>query len=115
MGSKLGTMLSLIFSIFVFVFAVDLIALQSNYTNLESIASSVSTIVSTKGSVCRTYVDEYLEKFNGVKIVFNDSTFEIGEFTDFSVVKSFSSMIIFKEAVELKVFRTVLIGQYEKN
>lgn len=113
MGSKLGVILSLFFAIFVFTFASDLIALQANYSNLESIANSISLIISSKGSSSNETINQYMEKHKGIKLSFSDNVFKIGEFKDFTLEKNYNSFMIFRKEIQIKVERTVLVGQYE--
>ena len=85
MGSKLGIILSLFFAIFVFIFSADLITLQANYSNLETIANTVGEMFSKEGGAAFRKINEYLKRQNGVELILEDTTFKYGEFKDFDI------------------------------
>ena len=115
MGSKLGLILSLFFAVFVFLFATDLICLQANFTNLESIANTVSLMLSREGGANFLKVTMYIKQQNGVSLKMDSNIFQIGEYKEFTVLKDYDSFLIFKDPIQLKVSRTVLVGQFEGN
>lgn len=113
MGSKLGTILSLIFAVFVFIFATDLITLQANYSNLESIANSVGLLISESGGAAIFQINSIIRDNPGVEITYDNAVFQDGDFKQFILTKEFKGVIIFNEAININVKRTVLIGQFE--
>ena len=114
MGSKLGLILSLFFAVFVFVFAVDLINLQANYANLESIANTVSLLLGENGGANVSQIRLYVLQHPGVTIEYDDSYFKVGEFKEFTLSKEYKGFLVFKDPIDIKVSRTVLIGQFER-
>jgi hypothetical protein len=113
-GSKLGLILSLFFSVFVFIFACDLITLQSNFSNLESIANSVSLMISEGGAANFLKIKSYLNRFPDVSIEYDNPVFEVGEYKEFTLSKEYRGFLIFAETMDIKVSRTVLVGQFER-
>ena len=82
MGSKLGIILSLFFAIFVFIFSADLITLQANYSNLETIANTVGEMFSKEGGAAFRKINEYLKHQKGVELILENTTFKYGEFKE---------------------------------
>ena len=113
MGSKLGIILSLFFAIFVFIFSADLITLQANYSNLETMANTVGEMFSKEGGAAFRKINEYLKHQKGVELVLENTTFKYGEFKDFALTKHYVGVLIFNEPIKISVKRTVLLGQYE--
>ena len=113
MGSKLGIILSLFFAVFVFIFAADLITLQANYSNLETVANTVGEMFSKKGGAAIRDINEYLSKYNGVQLVLKDNVFKYGEFKEFALTKFYEGVLVFNEPIKISVKRSVLLGQYE--
>lgn len=114
MGSKLSLIISLLFSCFVFIFLVDLVSIQTNYSELESIASSITQLVATKGNQGISVIKMYLTAHKDTKVTFNNNIFKLGEFKEFSVEKEYKSIFLYSNSINLKVTRTAVVGQYEK-
>jgi hypothetical protein len=113
-GSKLGVILSLFFAIFVFIFACDLITLQANYSNLESIANSVSLLISESGGANLARVNLIISNSPGVRIKYDNTYFKVGEFKEFTLLKQHQGVLIFQDPIDISVSRTVLVGQFER-
>ena len=113
MGSKLGTILSLIFAVFVFIFAADLISLQANYTQMESIANTIGLMLAEKGGAWASEVRLYMMRYPEVTLTYDSPIFKVGEFKEFIVTKTHEGIILFNEPHTISVKRTALIGQFE--
>jgi hypothetical protein len=114
-GSKLGLILSLFFAVFVFIFACDLITMQANFTNLESIANRVGLMISEKGGASLAQIRFYISQQPGVTLKYDNEYFKVGEFKEFTLTKKYDSFLIFRNTIDIKVSRTVLVGQFERS
>ena len=114
MGSKLGTILSLMFAVFVFIFAADLIILQANYTQMESIANTIGLMLAEKGGAGSMQVKLYMLNYPEITLKYDSPVFKVGEFKEFVISKEHRGIILFNEPITIAVTRTTLIGQYER-
>lgn len=58
-------------------------------------------------------INEYMEKYSGIAVIFEDEVFKVGDFKEFIVEKNYKGMFVFKDETSIKVHRTVMVGQYE--
>lgn len=112
MGSKLSLILSLVFSLIIFTFLIDLVSIQINYSNLDSLASNIGLLISTKGQASKSYITIIMKSHEDIKLTYDNNDFSIGNFKTFYLKKSYKSL--YMDDLTLKLERSVVIGIYEK-
>ena len=113
MSSKLGTILSLLFVTFVFLFGVDLVTLQYSYSDLDAKSVAVSYLVSQHGSLETAFVT-YLEEKYAVTLNFGGNTSPLfGDVIEYVISKEYQPMILSSGPMTLSIKREVIIGYYQ--
>ena len=109
MGSSLGFLLSLFFSVQVVAYVGDLVSLQYVYSVMESVATTVGHMISVDGYVsprAEQYAKEKIYAF--IKPLSKAS--QIGEIFEFEVLKDYKPIIISSSVMTLHIERSVMIG-----
>lgn len=111
MSYKLGLMLSLVFLMSVFLMAGDMFCVSAIHNDLDSIALTVSYLVSRDG-----YVSDATRQFvedSGADLTLPSESPRIGDIYSFEVSKSYTPIIISREAIVITVKRTTVVGYYQ--
>lgn len=109
MGSSLGFLLSLFFSVQVVAYVGDLVSLQYVYSLMESVATTVGHMISIDGYVsprAEQYAKEKIYAF--IKPLSKDS--KIGEIFEYAIYKEYKPIIISSSIMTLQIERSVMLG-----
>lgn len=112
MSYKTGLILSLVFVIMFFVFAVDLISLQSIYTDLDSKAVAIGYLISQKGSIEQSFIDSLEEEFNVTFTCEENCTPRFKDVVKYKLAIEYNPLIISKEQMIIEIHRSTVIGYY---
>lgn len=112
MGSKLSLIISLAFSLIIFTFLTDLICIQVNYSMLDSLASDICLLISTKGKQSKAFITIRLKSYEDVSIKYDNSDYSIGTFKTFYLTKTYKSLYL--NNLTLKIERSTVVGIYDK-
>lgn len=112
MGSSLGFLLSLFFSVQVVAYVGDLVSLQYVYSILEGVATTVGHMITVEGYIspkAESYAKEKAYAF----IEPLSKASKVGEIYEFAVFKEYKPIIISSSIIRLSVERSVMIGYIE--
>lgn len=113
MASKIGTILSMIFVIFLFLFASDMMCLQFLYSDLDSKALSVSYLIAKNQKIDSSFISSIEQKYD-IKFSYSGPAVpKYGEIVDFKISKTFDPIIISTTEMTVDVKRTAIIGFYD--
>lgn len=112
MSSKIGVLLSMIFVAIFFLFGVDMVTLQFQYSDLDSKGVTIGYHISKAEKVEDTFISFLEGKYN-VRISLDKSqSMRFGDVVEFIVVKEFDPIIISNHTMDLKIKRSTVIGYY---
>ncbi len=110
MSSKLGLLLSMIFVTLFFAFGLDLIAIQTIYSDLDAKSVAISYKISKYGTV-NEEVKNYIEVTYGVNFRCIDNCSPLfGDTVTYIISKDYKPIIIKNEAMTISVKRNAVIG-----
>lgn len=120
MSNKLSLLLSLIFVLFITLFGIDLIIIQSTYSALDSLSELVSYRISNyaidnEGNIEQSFVN-YLKESNGVDVkgINNKAVFVEGDFFKYVLSKEYSPIFISQKPINISITRYAVIGINDK-
>lgn len=116
MGSKLATILSMLFFVLSMMFSADLININITYNSLNAFASNLSTYFAKHGgtAVVGDAFSMVSNEFNGkvqLKILKNGVT-KVGDMLPFSLTKKYESILANGKIINISVKRSSYIGAY---
>ena len=112
MSYKIGLILSMIFVSLFFLFAADLITIQSVYSSLDTKANNISYIISRTGVVDDEFIN-YIERTYNVDFVCDKHlapTF--GEEIYYQISVTYTPMVISKNQMTISIKRMTIVGFY---
>lgn len=113
MASKLGTMLSLLFIFIAFLFGVDFVMIQLNYTNLDALSLSVSYKISKTGEINESLKQYVLDSANArIEPVSIDHSYQEGDVLGYYLIKDYKLIAFESDPIEIKVKRYTVINIY---
>lgn len=112
MASKIGTILSMIFVLLLFLFASDFMCLQYLYSDLDSKALSVSYQIAQNQIIDSAFIKNIEKTYNVIFTYSGPSNPSYGEIVDFKISKSFKPIILSTSEMMVNVNRTAVIGYY---
>jgi len=113
MGSSLGFLLSLFFSVQVMAYVGDLTVIQQIYGALNSAAITAGHIISLEGGISK-YTREFVEKSAKAFIAPVDEEYQtVGKIYEYVVTRKYEPIILSRETMVLEVRRSVMIGYIE--
>lgn len=117
MGSKLGSIISLYIFLICSIFIIDLINIQTNYSSLDTLASSIGNIFSIKGGSnaleeAKSYLNSYS---NTIEIIITKDETKVGEMIEFYLEKPISSLLFFNNIQTIKIYKTSIVGYFYGN
>lgn len=117
MSNKLGAMLGIFMMFICFMFGVDLVAMQYNYTNMDALSTSVSYEISKNGYISKEIKKKYLNDY-GLKVYpidtnNNEQSYEEGKEYGYILEKDYSPIIISNSIIKLKIKRFTIINIYK--
>lgn len=113
MGSKLGTILSIVFFFMAFMFGVDFIMMQLNYTNLDALSVSVSYKISKCGEINDSIKNYVYESAKASILPINDDhAYEEGAILGYYLVKDYKLISYERDPIKISVKRYAVINMY---
>lgn len=112
MSYNTGLIISLAFVIVFFVFAVDLISLQSIYTDLDSKAIAIGYLISQNGSLDQEFIADLEEKYNVTFTCEDNCTPRFKDVVKYKLGVEYTPLIIAKKQMIIEVHRSTIIGYY---
>lgn len=113
MGSKIGTILSMIFLALFFTLGMDLMSIQYIYSDLDAKAVSISYIISKAANITERLTKEIEDKYQVDLIILNgEKTYKAGEIVSFQLQTYYHPLIMSKNDMTIKVTRDSIIGYY---
>lgn len=109
MGSSLGFMLSLFFSVQVVAYVGDLVSLQFVYSAMESVATTVGHMISVDGYISPR-AEEYAKNKIYAYVEPISKASQIGEIFEFAIIKEYKPIIISSSIMKLHIERSVMLG-----
>lgn len=112
MSSKIGVILSLIYVAIFFFLGVDLLSLQTTYSNLDSKAVSISYTISKSGYLNDELISYIENSYHVDFICLNNCTPKFGDIVDYSISVNFTPIMISKKEYVVSINRQAIIGYY---
>lgn len=110
MGSSLGFLLSLFFSIQVMAYVGDLTTIQQIYSVLDTAAVTAGHLISLEGGISKETRNYVRESAKADIIPVGKDYVEVGGIFEFVVVRKYEPIIISRDTMVLEVARSVMIG-----
>lgn len=113
MGSKLGLILSIGIIFFAFLFGADLIMIQLNYTDLDSLSTFVSYKIS-KDQEISSYLEESLKEKNITILDLSEKEkpYLEGDTISYSLSKKYTPLILGRNEFDITITRYAVISIY---
>lgn len=112
MSSKLGTILSMIFIIFAFLFGSDLMTLQYLYSDLDAKSVNISYLISRNATIDDEFVTHIENKFNVTFLCDVSGTPAFGDEVKYVISHEFTPLMMSKESITVSVSRYTIVGFY---
>ena len=112
MAYKIGFLLSLIFVVYLFILAGDLMAIQVIYTNLDAVSVTAGEIISRKGGITQDVIDLVSEEADAAIYAVGDNPPLFGAAFRYCIVKDYDPFLLSSDNLEIAVTRSVVIGYY---
>ena len=112
MASKIGTILSMIFVLMLFLFASDFMCLQYIYSDLDSKALTISYQIAQNQVIDSSFIKNIENNYNVIFTYSGPSNPSYGEIVDFKISKSFKPIILSSNKMMINVNRTAVVGYY---
>lgn len=109
MGSSLGFLLSLFFSVQVVAYVGDLVSLQYVYSAMESVATTIGHMISIDGGITAR-AEEYAKDKIYAFILPITKVSQIGEIYEFALYKDYTPIIISSSTMSLHIEKSVMLG-----
>lgn len=110
MGSSLGFLLSLFFSIQVMAYVGDLTTIQQIYSVLDTMAVTAGHLISLEGGISKDIQSYVEEKANAYILPLGKDYVEVGGVLEFLIYRKYEPIIISRDVMVLEVTRSVMIG-----
>ncbi|MBO8427756.1 MAG: hypothetical protein IAC58_04290 [Firmicutes bacterium] len=117
MSNKLALILCIPFILFVFLFGVDLVMIQTVYTNLDSISETISYKISQNGIDSNGNIDKSIEQYlyetTGAIIVSNNNNkanFLEGDIFAYTLSKEYQPILLSSKTITINIDRYAVIG-----
>jgi hypothetical protein len=110
MGSSLGFLLSLFFSIQVMAYVGDLTTIQQIYSVLDTMAVTAGHLISLEGGISKDIQNYVEEKANAYILPLGKDYVEVGGVYEFLIYRKYEPIIISRDVMVLEVTRSVMIG-----
>ena len=112
MGSNIGTILSFLFVINVFLFGSDLINVQLLYSNLDAVAMTAGHLIVEMCGITAEVVEFVEAEANATIYCVNNCTPRFGDTYIYVVTTSYEPITMSDEPIEISIRRSVVIGYY---
>ena len=111
MGSKLGTIISLLFVAMFTLLGADTMSIQYIYSNLDSKATNVAYYIAKNG-VTNATVNFIENEYNVTFTCLKNCGAAVGSSVDFKISTKYKPIILSKDELTLSVTRQAIIGYY---
>lgn len=113
MGSKLGLILSLSFIFFAFLFGTDLVLIEINYAELDSLSTIINYRISKTGKIPEDVLSLQEEKnFVISPLDTVTSGYETGDKFGYILTREYIPFVMGNETLQIKITRYTIIGVY---
>ena len=111
MGSKIATIISLLFVVIFIILGADIMSIQYIYSDLDSKSVNISYIISKNGM--NDNVISYIEdKYEITFTCLSNCQAEVGDIIDFKISKEYDPIILSSDNLTIFVKRQAVIGYY---
>lgn len=110
MANKMSTILSFIFITIAILLAGDIIGVQLAYTQMDDVSMTAGYMLSKEGDV-----DKVIEFVTSKEMDFVSNTSRspmFGETYEFTITRTYRTLVMSKNPLLLKINRTTVIGYY---
>lgn len=112
MSSKIGTILSSIFIIIVFLLGCDLITIQFTYSSLDAKSINISYLISKYATIDASF-KEYIENTYNVDFYCEkNGAPSFGEEIDYIISTDFKPLMMSSESMTVSIKRMTIVGYY---
>lgn len=112
MSSKIGLIISMLFVAIFFLFGIDLICLEFNYSDIDSKSINISYYFSKSGRIDEEFVNTLEEKYNVDIIINNDRVPEFGEEINYLLVRDYKPIVLSNDPISIRIRRSAIVGYY---
>ena len=112
MSYKLGFVLSMPFVIIFFAFGIDLILIQSIYSELDSISVSISYRISQGATMDDTFKQNIYSEYNATFECIENSNPRFGDQVTYTLSKDANTLFINRNDLKLTIKRYAIVGYY---
>lgn len=112
MSYKISLLLSSIFIVLFFAFGVDLLTIQFVYTDLDAKSTSISYLISKRGSLDENFI-AYIEEDYHLDFVYSGNPNPaFGDVVNYTLSKSINTIVVSKEPMNISISRQAIIGYF---
>ncbi|HKL72746.1 MAG TPA: hypothetical protein VJY64_00995 [Candidatus Onthovivens sp.] len=114
MGSKIGTILSIFIIFFAFMFGVDVVLIQLNYSNLDSLSTYISYKISKEAQISADLKKYAEENYHVYLIEVNPdiSAYKKGDIFEYYLSSKYQPLIMAHETININIKRYAVISIY---
>lgn len=113
MGSKLGLILSLGFIFFAFLFGTDLVLIEINYAELDSLSTMINYRIAKTGKIPEDILSLQEEKNFTISPLETTTTgYETGDRFGYILTREYTPFVLGNETFELRITRYTIVGVY---
>ncbi len=115
MSNKFGTMLGIFILFICFMFGVDLVSMQYNYTNMDALSTNISYEISKNGCLSKEIINKYKNNYDIYLYPYDsdDKKYKEGESYGYVLEKDYSPIIISNSTIKLRIQRFTIINVYQ--
>ena len=104
--------LSMVFVVMFFLFAGDMVSLQYIYSDLDAKGTTISYLISKKGSLDEEFID-YIEVKYKVDFVTADNYSPLfGDEVTYVIAEEYKPLVMSRDIMTISIQRTTVIGYY---
>ena len=111
MGSKFGTIISLIFVMMFIILGSDIMSIQFIYSDLDAKAVNISYLISKNG-VSNSMISSIEQHYQVSFLCLSNCNSEVGDVVEFQISKQYKPIVLSNEPLTLYVNRQAIIGYY---
>lgn len=112
MSSKIGLILSMFFVVIFFVLGMDLIMVQTAYSDLDAKSTTISYLIANEGYIDDSFINNINDKYK-VNLIYKGPVSPMfGEDVIFCLQKTIKPLILSNKPMTLQIERSTIIGYY---
>ncbi|MCF0107768.1 MAG: hypothetical protein HUJ59_02010 [Bacilli bacterium] len=112
MSYKIGLLLSSIFIVIFFAFGVDLLTIQFVFTDLDAKSTSISYLISKRGSLDEEFITYIEDEYNLEFVYLGNVNPAFGDVVNYTLQKSIDTIVVSKHPMQISIARQAIIGYF---